>query len=47
VDDIELCVTSAADLGRLYRSRELSPVKVTEAVLARVERLNPKLNAFF
>jgi Asp-tRNA(Asn)/Glu-tRNA(Gln) amidotransferase A subunit family amidase len=46
VDATELCYTSASDLGTLYRSRELSPVEVTEAVLARIERLNPKLNAF-
>jgi aspartyl-tRNA(Asn)/glutamyl-tRNA(Gln) amidotransferase subunit A len=29
-----------------YRRRELSPVEVTRAVLARIERLNPALNAF-
>jgi len=46
VDATELCYTSASELGRLYRSRELSPVEVTDAVLARIERLNPKLNAF-
>ena len=46
MDATELCYTSAGELGRLYRSRELSPVEVTDAVLARIERLNPKLNAF-
>ena len=46
MDATELCYTSAIELGRLYRSRELSPVEVTDAVLARIERLNPKLNAF-
>ena len=46
MDATELCYTSASELGRLYRSRELSPVEVTDAVLARIERLNPKLNAF-
>ena len=34
------------ELSRLYRSRELSPVEVTDAALARIERLNPKLNTF-
>ncbi|MBI4240569.1 MAG: amidase, partial [Candidatus Rokubacteria bacterium] len=29
-----------------FRSRKLSPVEVTEAVLGRIERLNPVLNAF-
>jgi aspartyl-tRNA(Asn)/glutamyl-tRNA(Gln) amidotransferase subunit A len=36
---------SASDLLRLYRSRSLSPVEVTRAVLARIARLEPKLNA--
>ena len=46
VDATDLCYTSAIDLGRMIRSRELSPVELTDAVLARIERLNPKLNAF-
>ena len=46
MDATELCFTPATELGRLYRTRELSPVDVTEAVLARLERLNPRLNAF-
>ena len=46
VDATELCYTSAGELSRLYRSRELSPVEVTDAALARIERLNPKLNTF-
>jgi hypothetical protein len=33
-------------LGRLFRAKKLSPVEVTDAVLARIERLNPKLNAY-
>jgi Asp-tRNA(Asn)/Glu-tRNA(Gln) amidotransferase A subunit family amidase len=46
VDATELCFTPATELGRLIRSRQLSPVELTDAVLARVERLNPRLNAF-
>lgn len=42
----DLCYTPATELGRLYRTRQLSPVEVTDAVLARLERLNPRLNAF-
>ena len=30
MDATELCYTSAADLGRMYRSREVSPVDVVE-----------------
>src|SRR5262245_61788142 len=42
----DLCYTPATELAQLYRAKKLSPVEVTEAVLARIERLNPKLNAY-
>src|SRR5262249_48669466 len=42
----DLCYAPALELGRLYRAKTLSPVEVTNAVLARIERLNPKLNAY-
>ena len=42
----DLCYTPAIELGRLIRARQLSPVELTEAVLSRVERLNPRLQAF-
>src|SRR2546423_5072941 len=41
----ELADRSASDLARLVRSREISPVEVVEACLARVERCNPAVNA--
>ncbi len=37
---------SAGELLAAYRARALSPVEVTEAVLARIERLNPIVNAY-
>src|SRR4051812_31050657 len=46
VDATQLCFTPATELGRMIRSREISPVEIAEAALARVERLNPTLNAF-
>jgi len=46
VNPTDLCYTSAIELGRLIRARELSPVEVADAVLTRIERLNPKLNAY-
>jgi Asp-tRNA(Asn)/Glu-tRNA(Gln) amidotransferase A subunit family amidase len=46
MDATELCFTPATRLGELYRQGEVSPVEVTDAVLARIERLNPTLNAF-
>ena len=42
----ELCSLSATDLIRAYARKQLSPVEVTQAVLDRIERLNPVLNAF-
>jgi aspartyl-tRNA(Asn)/glutamyl-tRNA(Gln) amidotransferase subunit A len=42
----DLCFLSIAELSSLMRARTVSPVEVTEAHLARIERLNPTLNAF-
>ena len=42
----DLCSLSATDLVRAYAKKQLSPVEVTRAVLRRIERLNPVLNAF-
>ena len=43
----DVCEMSLADVGALIRSRQLSPVEVTDAALDRIERLNPRLNAFW
>lgn len=43
----EACRLSAAELASLYRLGELSPVEVTASILARIERLNPVLRAFY
>ncbi|HKV44713.1 MAG TPA: amidase family protein [bacterium] len=42
----DLCYTPAVELRRLIRARQLSPVELTEAMLGRIDRLNPMLNAF-
>jgi aspartyl-tRNA(Asn)/glutamyl-tRNA(Gln) amidotransferase subunit A len=42
----DLCSLTAVELLERYRKHELSPVEVTRAVLERIEKLNPKLNAF-
>ncbi|MET8981140.1 amidase [Streptomyces sp. NPDC004539] len=36
---------SAQELGELYRARKVSPVEVVEAALARIEQVEPALNA--
>jgi len=40
------CFLSAADLRRRISCKEISPLEVTRAVLARAERLQPELNCF-
>ncbi len=42
----ELCLLSAVELAAAVRAKQVSPVEATRAVLERIERLNPKLNAF-
>src|SRR5262249_14367884 len=42
----DLGLASATELVRLYRRKTASPVEATEAVLARIAKHHPKLNAF-
>ena len=42
----DICFLSAVKLAAAIRSKEVSPVEVTDAVLDRIDRLNPTLNAF-
>src|SRR5436189_2888418 len=42
----ELGFTPATELARLIRTKALSPVELTRAVLERIERVNPVVNAF-
>ena len=42
----DLADCTAAELAHLFRNGEASPVDAARAVLARIERLNPALNAF-
>ncbi len=41
-----LCWMPAADMAAAIRKKTLSPVEVVRALLARIERVNPALNAF-
>lgn len=43
----DLAFLSASDLGAAIRVRRVSPVEAVGAVLDRIERLNPRLNAFW
>ena len=42
----DLTQAPAHELLALYRSGQASPVEVTQAVLSRIERVNPQINAF-
>jgi amidase len=46
MDLTELCYTPATQLAAAIRTKQLSPVEVTDAVLERIERLNPTINAY-
>jgi len=45
MNDEDLCFTPAAEMVRLIRSRKVSPVEIMRATVARIERLDPRLNA--
>jgi aspartyl-tRNA(Asn)/glutamyl-tRNA(Gln) amidotransferase subunit A len=46
MSDTDLCFMPATDLTAAIRTKRVSPVEVLNAVLARIEQLNPKLNAY-
>lgn len=46
MDAKDLCFLSASQLGPLIRNKEISPVELVKAHLARIELLEPKLNSF-
>ena len=41
----ELCFSTAIELARRIRAREVSVTEVVQAHLAQIERVNPKVNA--
>jgi len=46
VNPTDLCFTPATELRRLYRARKASPLEVIQAVFARIDAVNPALNAY-
>src|SRR2546428_5660307 len=42
----ELCWTAGTELARMVRAKDVSPVDIVEAFLARIERINPRINAY-
>jgi len=46
MDSVDLCYTPATDLVMLLQDGELSSLELTEAIVGRIDALNPLLNAF-
>src|SRR5713226_9777445 len=46
MNETDLAFASIEEIGKLFRKRKLSPVEITKLMLARIEWLNPKLNAY-
>jgi amidase len=46
MSDEELCFAQASELVSLYRRRKVSPLEVVKVMLARIEKVNPALNAY-
>ena len=46
MNDTDLCFLSAIDAATAIRQKRLSPVTLVDAFIDRIERLDPKLNAF-
>jgi aspartyl-tRNA(Asn)/glutamyl-tRNA(Gln) amidotransferase subunit A len=46
MNDTDLAFRSIEEIGKLFRKRKLSPVEIVNLMLARIERLTPKLNAY-
>src|SRR5204863_5812245 len=45
MSETDLCYTGAKQLARLLRARKLSATEVLRAFIARIEQVNPKVNA--
>lgn len=44
--ELELAFKPAHELVKLIRAKKVSPVEAVEVALKRIQKLNPKLNAF-
>ena len=42
----EICCMSVVEMAEAIKKKRLSPVEIMDAILYRIERLNPKVNAY-
>ncbi|GAC1702522.1 MAG: Asp-tRNA(Asn)/Glu-tRNA(Gln) amidotransferase GatCAB subunit A [Candidatus Acidiferrum sp.] len=46
MNEHHLAYASIDEIGALFRKRKLSPLELTHSMLARIQRINPQLNAY-
>jgi len=46
MDNLEICFMSVVDMAEAIKTKRLSPVEIMDAVLPRIEKLNPRVNAY-
>ena len=46
MDALELCYTPATELAQAVRDKQLSPVELIDALIARADKVEPEINAF-
>jgi amidase len=46
LNDVDLCFLPAAEMVSAVKKKKLSPVEIVDALLARIERINPKVSAY-
>src|SRR5512137_391079 len=46
MSEMDLAFAAIEEVAALFSKRKISPVELTKLILARIDRLNPKLNAY-
>lgn len=46
MEDESVCYLSATEMVKMIKTKKISPVEIVQALLERIERLNPKINAY-
>ena len=46
MEPVNLCFLSAGEMAAAVKKKKISPVEVADAILDRIEKINPKVNAY-